>query len=69
MNIIKKIRLLNKINKTVKQAKKLSENYSQLAVDLEKALMNLKADFEVLAGLLPSLKDVYKDIKELLDVK
>ena len=69
MNIFQKIRLLNKINKAVKQAKKISENHSQLAIDLQKALLNLKADFEVLAGLLPSLKDVFKDIKEILDVK
>ena len=69
MNIIQKIKLLNKINKAVKQAKKVSENHSQLAIDLEKAILNLKADFEVLAGLLPSLKGVYKDIKALLDAK
>ncbi len=69
MNIFKKISLINKINKAIKQAKKISENHSHLAVDLEKALLNLKADFEVLAGLLPSLKDVYTDIKALFDVK
>ena len=69
MNIFQKIRLLNKINKAVKQAKKISENHSQLAIDLQKALLNLKADFEVLAGLLPSLKDVFKDIKAILDVQ
>ena len=65
MNIFKKIKLINKINKAIKQAKKISENHSQLAVDLEKALLNLKADFEVLSGLLPSLKGIYNDIKEL----
>ena len=66
MNIFQKIALVNKINKAIKQAKKISENHSQLAIDLEKALLNLKADFEVLAGLLPSLKGVYKDIREIL---
>ena len=69
MNIIQKIILLNKINKTIKQAKKIGENNHDLAVSLEKALLNLKADFEVLASLLPSLKGVYKDIKALFDAK
>lgn len=69
MNIFQKIRLVNKINKAIKQAKKIGENHSQLAIDLQKAVLNLKADFEVLANLLPSLKGVYNDIKELLDVK
>lgn len=69
MNIFQKIKLLNRINKAIKQAKKISENNSQLAIDLQKALLNLKADFEVLAGLLPSLKDVYKDIKALFNEK
>lgn len=69
MNIIKKLALINKINKAIKKAKKISENHSQLALDLEKALLNLKADFEVLAGLLPSLKGVYNDIKALFNEK
>lgn len=67
MNIFQKIRLVHKINKAIKQAKKIGENHSQLAIDLEKALLNLKADFEVLAGLLPSLKGVYNDVKALFD--
>ena len=67
MNIFQKIKLINKINKAIKQAKKIGENHSQLAEDLQKALLNLKADFEVLAALLPSLKGVYNDIKGLLE--
>lgn len=66
MNIFKKISLINKINNAIKQAKKIRESNSKLADDLEKALLNLKADFEVLASLLPSLKNIYVDIKELL---
>lgn len=67
MNIFQKISLINKINKAIKQAKKIADNNSQLAEDLQKALLNIKADFEVLAGLLPSLKNVYNDIKGLFD--
>ena len=64
--LINNIKLVFKIKKAITQAKKITENHSQLAVDLEKALLNLKADFEVLAGLLPSLKGIYTDIKALL---
>ena len=67
MNFFKKIILVNKISKAVKKAKIIIDNHSHLAEDLQKALLNLKADFEVLAALLPSLKGVYNDIKALLD--
>ncbi|MBQ2284331.1 MAG: hypothetical protein II244_01550 [Clostridia bacterium] len=69
MNIFKKLALINKVNKAIKQAKKIAEDNSQLAIDLEKALLNIKADFEVLSGLLPSLKGVYQDVKALLYIK
>lgn len=68
MNIFKKLIIINKINKAIKQAEKIGEKNTQLAIDLEKAILNIKADFEVLAGLLPSLKGVYNDIKALLNV-
>lgn len=69
MNIFKKIALLNKISKAYKKAQSIVIANSQLADDLQKALLNLKADFEVLVGLLPSLKGAYNDIKELLNLK
>lgn len=68
MNLFKKIKLVNKINKAIKQAKEIGKNNQELAIELEKAIVNIKADFEILAGLLPSLKGVYKDIKDLLNV-
>lgn len=67
MNIIQKIKLINKINKAIKQAKKISNDNAELAVDLQKAFLNIKADLEILTSLLPSLKGVYKDIKALFD--
>ena len=67
MNIFQKIKLVNKINKAIKQAKRIGEDNHELAVNLEKALLNIKADFEVLAGLLPSLKGIYNDIKAILE--
>ena len=69
MNIFQKIKLLNRINKAIKQAKKLAEDNKELAESLQKAILNIKADFEVLAGLLPSLKGLVSDIKALLDAK
>lgn len=68
LGFFQKIALINKISKAIKQAKKIGEENHELAVNLEKALLNIKADFEVLAGLLPSLKGVYNDIKGLLNV-
>lgn len=69
MNIFKKIALINKISKAYKEAQKIIDNHSQLAIDLQKVLLNLKADLEALAALLPSLKGVYNDIKALLGLK
>ena len=68
MGLIKDIQLVLKIKKSVKQAKEIIDKHEHLTDDLQKALLNLKADFEVLAGLLPSLKGVYTDIKALLNV-
>ena len=67
MSLIKDIKLVLKIKKSVKQAKAIIDEHEHLTGDLQKAILNIKADFEVLAGLLPSLKGVYKDIKDLLN--
>lgn len=64
MGIIAIIRLYNKVN----SVKKYLETHL-ITKDLRKALDNLKADFEVLAGLIPDLSDTIKDIKAILDVK
>jgi len=69
MNIFKKLVLLNKISKAYKKAQSIIIANSQLAGELEKALLNLKADFEVLAALLPSLKGAYNDIMALINDK
>ena len=66
MNIFKKLILLNKISKAYKKAQKLAKDNSELGIDFQKAIVNLKADLEILAGLLPSFKDLVNDIKELL---
>ena len=69
MNIIKKLLLLRKIEKSYKRAKQIMAANTETALNLEKAILNLKADLEVLAALLPSLKSICKDIKELVKEK
>lgn len=64
MNIFKIIKLYNKVN----SVKKYLESHL-ITKDLRKALDNLKADFEVLTGLIPEIADTIKDIKAILDVK
>ena len=67
MNIIKKIILLNKISKAYKKAQKLAKDNSELGIDFAKAVTNLKADLETLAGLLPSFRSLINDIKALIN--
>lgn len=68
LNIFQKIALINKLSKAAKQARKIAENNKELAADLQKALLNIKASFEDLAKLLPSLKGVGADIKALFEI-
>ena len=68
LNIFQKIALINKLSKAAKQARKIAENNKELAADLQKALLNIKASFEDLARLLPSLKGVGADIKALFEI-
>lgn len=67
MKLINDIRRILKIKKAIKEAKQIAKDNQQLTIDLEKALLNIKAGFEILAGLLPSLKSVASDIKALID--
>lgn len=64
MGIIAIIKLYNKVNKVKKYLE-----HNLITKDLRKALDNLKADFEVLAGLIPDLSDTIKDVKAILNVK
>ena len=64
MNIFKIIKLYNKVNKV-----KSYLEHNLITQDIRKALDNLKADFEVLTGLIPEIADTIKDIKAILNVK
>lgn len=69
MGIIARIKLYNKINKAIKQAKEVIDNNQGVASDVRKVLKNIQVDIEMLTRLLPSLKGVYKELKEIFNVK
>lgn len=67
LNIFQKISLLNKINKAYKASKKLIDSKKGLAEEIKKIIANLKADFEALVALLPDFKEVYNEIKAIIE--
>lgn len=66
MNIFKKIALINKVKKAVKQAKKMIDDNQGLANEIKRVIGNLKADIEALLTYLPQLKPIYKEIIEIV---
>ena len=67
MNIFKKIAIIHKAEKAVKRVKALAKDNKKLTIDLQKALLNLNADVEVLMSLLPSCKSALIDLKVLIN--
>lgn len=66
-DFIKKIKFIGKVNKAYKASKKLIDAKKGLAEEVKKVLGNLKADVEALVALLPDFKDVYIEIKEIIE--
>ena len=66
MNIFKKIALVNKITKTVKEIKNILNENSKLSQDLQVAITNLKGDIQVFSQLLPSCSSVVNQILALI---
>ena len=66
MNIFKKIALINKAKKTIKQAKKSIDINKGLAEEVKRIIGNLKTDIEELLHYLPMLKPVINDFKEII---
>jgi hypothetical protein len=64
MNIFQKIKLIGKINKAVKTAKKKIDSKESVAKDLRKVIKQLKLDIETLMTILPECKDVCLDLIE-----
>lgn len=67
MKIISDFKRFLKIRKILKKVNTIAKDNSQLGIDTQKAVLNIKADIEVLCNLLPSYKPLYNEIKALLD--
>lgn len=65
MNIFQKIKLISKINKAIKTAKKKIDSKESVAKDLRKVINQLKLDIEALMTILPECKDVCLDLIEI----
>ena len=66
MNIFKKIALINKIKKTIKQAKKSIDTNKGLADEVKRIVANLKSDIEALLSYLPMFKPVVSEFYDLI---
>lgn len=66
MNIFKKIALINRIKKSIKQAKKMIDTNNGLAVQVKNRIEYLINDVEELIRLLPQFKPIYKEIIEIV---
>lgn len=66
MNIFKEFKKFIEFRKAVKEVQKIIKENSQLGIDTQKAIVNLKADYEVFAGLFPKHVNVFNQIKKAL---
>lgn len=66
MNIFKKIALINKVKKAIKQTKKLLDTNKDLTKEVKRVIGNLKTDIEALLTYLPHLKPIYKEVIEII---
>lgn len=66
MNIVKKIKLIGKIQKALKQAKTMIDKNQGLAYDIKSRLRYLVADIEEMLSLLPQFKPIYKEVIEIV---
>lgn len=66
MNIFKKIALINKVKKSIKQAKKMIDENNGLAAQVRNRIEYLVNDVEELIRLLPQFKPIYKEIIEIV---
>lgn len=65
-NIFKQISFINKIKKTIKQAKKTVDNNRGVAEDVKKKVGNVKMAIEDLLFSLPMLKPLYVDVVDII---
>ena len=67
MKLISDIKRFFAIKKAVNNIKEAAKDNTQLGIDVQKALLNIKADIEVLMGLLPSCVNALGDIKVIIE--
>ena len=67
LNFIQKFVFANRILKAVNEGKELFEKNKDLSEELQRAILNLKADCEVLVALIPSLKPAISELFKLLE--
>lgn len=68
MNIFKKIALVNKITKMVKEIKKLLKDNSQLSEKLQNVILSIKEDLQVLYSLVPSCRSLLNEIFKIIEL-
>lgn len=65
MNIIQKIKLANKISKTIKNIKEYFKS-NHIADEVREVLKDLEKDIQKLVKLIPSIKKEYEELKEII---
>lgn len=64
MNIFQKIKLINRISKTIKEIKKYL-NGVHVGDEIKEAIENIKKDIEKISKIVPEVKEIVEELKEL----
>lgn len=67
MNVFKKIALIKRIEKAIKNSKKLIDSKKDLAEKVKKHLNNICSEVQELMRILPDFRNVYFEIIEIID--
>lgn len=65
MNIFKKIKVFNKVSKTIKEIKTYLDS-THIDVELRDIISCLKNDIERLVKKFPELKELYSEVLEII---
>ena len=67
LNLFKKLTLVNKVQKVIKQIKNTIDTNKGLADEFKRIIGNLKLDIDALLVCAPQLKPIYKDILNIIE--
>ena len=67
MNIFKKVAFIKRIEKAIKNSKKLIDSKKDLAEKVKKHLNNICNEVQELVRILPDFRNVYLEIIEIID--